>query len=146
LQAVLNVRVMQSESLRPSLRPRVVLDGAEGHALSWRDHVEPGAGVTVAAVFDDGVPALVEAGRVRMATACFDAALLRKLLERCAHAAGLHAQRLPEGVRLRRLGDLQFAFNYGDVAWRASAPDNARFVLGSREVGPADVAAWIDES
>jgi beta-galactosidase len=148
LQSVLNVRVAQSESLRPTLRPAVTLDGETGHAHTWRDHVEAGPGATVSATCDDGVPAVVEAeaGRVRMATACFDPALLRKLLEHSVRDAGLAVQRLPEGVRLRRLGPLHFAFNYGEVAWRASAPDNARFVLGSREVGPADVVAWIETS
>jgi beta-galactosidase len=144
LQAVLDVRVLQSESLRPSLRPRVAIDGTSGYGLRWRDYVEPGAGVTVSAAFDDGVPAVVQAGRVRMATACFDDASQRALLERCTRDAGLDIAALPEGVRLRRLGSLQFAFNYGEVAWRANAPDNARFVLGSREVGPADVAAWVE--
>jgi beta-galactosidase len=69
--------------------------------------------------------------------------LLRALLARCAHDAGIDVIMLPEGVRLQRLGRLQFIFNYGEVAWRANAPDNARFVLGNREVGPADVAAWV---
>ncbi len=57
--------------------------------MVWRDHVEPGAGVEVAAAFDDGVPAVVQAARVRMTTACFDSALQRKVLERCARDAGL---------------------------------------------------------
>ncbi|GAB7525187.1 beta-galactosidase [Paraburkholderia sp. 2C] len=143
LQAALSVRVLQSESLRPTLRPAVTIDGVAGHGLRWRDHVEPGAGVTVAAAFDDGLPAVVQAGRVRMATACFDDASLRALLARASRDAGIVVTALPEGVRLQRLGSLQFVFNYGEVAWRANAPDNARFVLGNREVGPADVAAWV---
>jgi len=144
LQAVLNVRVSQSESLRPSLRPAATFDGVRGEGRSWRDHVEPGPGVDVTAVFDDGVPAVVQAGRVRMTTACFDPALQRAVLERCVRDAGIEVLTLPEGGRLRRLGNLRFAFNYGDTAWRVPAPEGARFVLGGRETGPSDVAAWIE--
>jgi beta-galactosidase len=144
LQAVLDVRVVQSESLRPSLRPAVSFDGVQGQGRSWRDYLETGPGVEVLASFDDGVPALVGAGRVRMASACFDAALQKAVLARCLRDAGIDTLMLPEGGRLRRLGDVRFAFNYGDTAWRVPAPEGAQFVLGSREVGPADVAAWVE--
>jgi beta-galactosidase len=144
LQAVLDVRVAQSESLRPSLQPAVRFDGVEGYGRSWRDHVEAGAGVEVIASFADGVPAVVAAGRIRMATACFDGALLRAVLERSVRDAGIEVLTLPEGGRLRRLGKVRFAFNYGDEAWQVPAPDGAHFVLGGPVAGPADVAAWID--
>jgi beta-galactosidase len=144
LQAVLDVRVSQSESLRPSLRPAVTFDGVRGQGRSWRDHIEPGAGVEVMAAFDDGVPAVLQAGRLRMTTACFDPALQRAVLERCVLDAGIEVLTLPEGARLRRRGNVRFAFNYGDTAWRVPAPEGAHFVLGGRETGPAEVAAWIE--
>ncbi len=144
LQAVLDVRVAQSESLRPSLRPSVSIDGVKGHGRSWRDHIEPGHGVDVLASFEDGVPALVGAGSVRMVSGCFDEALQTAVLARSLRDAGVETLTLPEGGRLRRLGNVCFAFNYGDTAWHVPAPEGAQFVLGSREVGPADVAAWVE--
>ncbi|MGF6726576.1 beta-galactosidase [Paraburkholderia sp. GAS41] len=144
LQAVLDVRVSQSESLRPSLRPAVSFDGVSGHGRSWRDHIEAGRGVEVMAAFDDGVPAVVQAGRVRMTTSCFDPALQRAVLERCVRDAGVEVLTLPEGARLRRRGKVRFAFNYGETTWRVQAPVGAHFVLGGAEVGPCDIAAWIE--
>jgi beta-galactosidase len=144
LQAVLNVRVAQSESLRPSLRPTLTFEGVQGHGRSWRDHIEPGQGVDVLAAFDDGVPALVGAERVRLLGACFDQTLLKAVLARCVRDAGIETQTLPEGARLRRLGNVRFAINYGDTTWHVPAPDGARFLLGHREVGPAGVAAWVE--
>ena len=144
LQAVLDVRVSQSESLRPSLRPAATFDGVRGEGRSWRDHIEPGPGVEVTAAFDDGVPAVVQAGRVRMTTSCFDPALLRAVLQRCVRDAGIEVLTLPQGARLRRLGNVRFAFNYGETAWRVPAPEGAHFVLGGPETGPSDVAAWIE--
>ena len=146
LRDVLPVRIGQVESLRPSLAARVSFDGLDGHALKWRDHVDMDAapGVDVLAACDDGVPALVRRGRVTMATACFDRALLRAIIARCARDAGVSVRALPEGVRLRRRGRVTFAFNYGDASCMLSVPDGARFVLGSRELGAVDVAAWVE--
>jgi beta-galactosidase len=77
-------------------------------------------------------------------SACFDQALLKTLLARCVRDAGIETLTLPEGARLRRLGNVRFAINYGDTTWQVPAPDGARFLLGNREVGPADVAAWVE--
>jgi beta-galactosidase len=146
LQAVLALRVAQSESLRPSLRPQVTLDGVVGHAVAWRDHVEAGAGVEIEAWFDDGVPALVRSGRVRLATAGFDPQVLRAVIARSVREAGLEIQALPDGVRLRRLGRVCFAFNYSDEPWHAALPDGTRFLLGGPDLGATEVAAWLEQS
>jgi beta-galactosidase len=98
----------------------------------------------VLASFDDGWPALVQSGRVRMTTACFDPALQRALLESSVRDAGIEVVDLPEGGRLRRLGNVRFAFNYGEKTWQVPAPEDAHFVLGGRETGSCDVAAWIE--
>ncbi|KFL51957.1 beta-galactosidase [Burkholderia pyrrocinia] len=146
LRDVLPVRIAQVESLRPSLAPRVAFDGVEGHAVKWRDHVDTdaAAGVDVLAAFDDGVPALVRRAHVTMATACFDRALLRAIVGRCARDAGLPVAALPDGLRLRRRGRVVFALNYGDAPCTLPAPAGARFVLGGPELGAVDVAAWVE--
>ena len=50
--------------------------------------------------------------------------------------------RLPETLRLRRRGNIRFAFNYGNAPADAPAPAAAGFVLGQRTIEPYDVAAW----
>ena len=145
LRSVLPARVVEVESLRPSLRPTLRLDDIEGEAVRWREHVQPGAGTGVLARFDDGSPALLRCGRVTYMTACFDRALLVAALAKCVRDAGVDAAPLPEGLRLRRRGALRFAVNYGDRERKVPAPDGARFVLGGPLVGPIDVAAWIEE-
>ncbi|TKC81725.1 beta-galactosidase [Trinickia terrae] len=144
LQTILPVRIGQAESLRPSLRPAVSFDGVEGWATRWRDHAEPGPGAEVLARFEDGVPALVRRGRVSMAAACFDRAMLQAVVARSVRDAGLAAHALPEGLRLRTRGALRFAINYGDAAQPVPAPPGATFVLGGPTIGAADVAAWIE--
>lgn len=56
-----------------------------------------------------------------------------------ADAAGLVTERLPDHVRLRRRGELTFAFNYGEEAWEGP---EAEYVLGTRHIGPQSLAAW----
>jgi beta-galactosidase len=80
---------------------------------------------------------------VRYASAWFDAALHRALLEGAARDAGLAVTHLAQGLRVRRRGEITFAFNFGATAAEAPAPDNAHFVLGQRTLGTADVCAWI---
>ncbi|QKM57379.1 Beta-galactosidase [Burkholderia glumae] len=143
LREVLPARIEQVESLRPSLAPRVSIDGVEGHAVKWRDHIEDSGEVEVLASFDDGVPALVAHGRVMYAPACFDPTVLRAVIVRSVRAAGLPVQALPEGLRLRRRGRLTFALNYGATPVPAPAPVNATFVLGGPVIGAVDAAAWI---
>ncbi len=145
LQAVLPARVVQVESLRPSIRPALRFGNIEGAALRWREHVQPDADVEVIARFDDGLPALLQRERVTYMTACFDRAVLLAMLARCARDAGIDAAPLPEGLRLRRRGSWRFAINYGDRSQRVPAPAGARFVLGGPIVGAIDVAGWIEE-
>ncbi|WP_206957136.1 beta-galactosidase [Trinickia acidisoli] len=145
LRTVLPSRVIEVESLRPSIRPMLRLGKVEGTGLRWREHVQPGAGVEVMARFDDGLPALLRRERVTYMTACFDRALLRAAIAQCARDAGIDVAALPEGLRLRRRGPLRFAVNYGDRSQGVPAPADAKFILGSSIVGPVDVAVWIEE-
>ena len=54
--------------------------------------------------------------------------------------AGLATIELPMEVRLRRRGDLTFAFNYGRTPWRAHFSDEP--LLGELEVMPRNFTVW----
>jgi len=165
LAALTGVRVRHVESLRPGLRPRVRGHDADGplagEAQRWREAIEvqhdgtagsdtstvsatvsANVSATVCARFDDGAPALTRRGRVAYLAACFEPALLQRVLAGAARQAGLDPQALPEGLRLRRRGSLQFAFHSGPGPVAVPAPAGARFVLGGPELAAAGVAAW----
>jgi beta-galactosidase len=144
LQSVLPAKVIEVDSLRPTLKPATSLDGVNGIALHWREHIETRDGVDVLARFDDGWPAIIANDNVRYAAAWFDAPLHRALLAGAARDAGLAHRHLPQGMRVRRRGDVTFAFNFGPHSADAPAPAGARFVLGERTLGTAGVCAWID--
>lgn len=146
LQRVLPARVVEVESLRPSLRPSVRFEHVEGSASRWREHVEPGIETEVLARFDDGLPALLRRERVTYLAGCFDRTVLHAVIANCVRGAGIETVPVSDGLRLRRRGALQFAINYGEQAKPVPARPGARFVVGGPVVGPVDVAAWIEEA
>ena len=140
LASLIPLRVTEVASLRPGLI-EVVRGAASGAAKRWRERIELTGPAEVDARFEDGDPALVRAGRWSYLACWPDALLLANVMRAIAARAGLAVETLPEGVRLRRRGDLTFAFNYGDEIYVAPAPAS-RFVLGGRGVGPSEVAIW----
>ncbi len=139
LRALLPMRVIQVASLRPGLR-HAVAGHVAGTMERWREWVEPGEGTEALARFADNTPALLRAGRAHYLAGWPDAALLNATMRRVLGIAGLTLLDLPPGVRLRRRGDLTFAFNYGPEPW--TAPDAGSLILGDCIVPPQGTAVW----
>jgi len=144
LQRVLPMQVLEVESLRASLAPAVSIDGVDGIAMHWREHVRANSETRVDAQFADTWPAILTHGRVRYVAAWLSHALHRAVLQRAAQEAGIATQLLPEGLRIRRRADLTFAFNFGAQQVQVPAPPNATFVLGQSQLRTGDVCAWKD--
>jgi beta-galactosidase len=144
LQRVLPMQVLEVESLRASLAPAVSIDGVDGIAMHWREHVRANSETRVDAQFADTWPAILTHGRVRYVAAWLSHELHRAVLQRAAQEAGIATQLLPEGLRIRRRADLTFAFNFGAQQVQVPAPANATFVLGQPQLGTGDVCAWKD--
>jgi beta-galactosidase len=137
LAKLLPLRVSEVASLPPGL-VTAVSGAVSGKVERWREHVE--TMVEAVARYADGKPAVVASGRHVYVAGWPDRELLAGLIEWAAKAAGLAVLDLPEAVRIRRRGDLTFAFNYGDTPWQP--PSASGFLLGGPSVGPQDVAVW----
>jgi beta-galactosidase len=75
--------------------------------------------------------------------ACWaDETLLSNVLALVAEKAGLKTTPLPAHIRIRRRGNLTFAFNYGTEAW--NVPETATMVLGEKTLEPQAVSVWRD--
>jgi beta-galactosidase len=142
LQRVLPMQVLEVETLRPTLMPAVSIDGTHGVAMHWREHVRANSDTQVDAQFDDTWPAILSRGKVRYVAGWLSHALHRTVLQQAAHEAGVDTQLLAEGLRIRRRGDLTFAFNFGAESVHAPAPTDATFVLGNALLKTGDVCAW----
>ncbi|CAB3734723.1 beta-galactosidase [Paraburkholderia rhynchosiae] len=144
LQRVLPMQVLEVESLRSSLAPAVSIGGTNGVAMHWREHVRANGETHVDARFDDTWPAILTHGRVRYVAGWLSHTLHRTVLEQAAQEAGMTTQLLPEGLRIRRRGDLTFALNFGAKRVEVPAPANATFVLGQSQLDMGDVCVWRD--
>jgi beta-galactosidase len=136
---LLPLRVTEVASLRHGLAATVAGEQISGQAERWREWLA--TDLPALASFADGTPALVQAGS-RHYLACWpDAGLLAATLEHLlVRQAGLPSTPLPEHVRLRRRGDLTFAFNYGPDPWQCPADDG--YLLGGPSLAPQDLACW----
>jgi beta-galactosidase len=137
LAALIPMRVREASSLRPGLG--VAVSGAvNGMAERWREYAETDA--EVLGQFDDGYPALVANGHHHYLACWPDETLLSNVMSLLSGKANLTTKPLPPAIRLRRRGDLVFAFNYGNDPWRSEA--NGRIVLGSPTVAPQSLSIW----
>jgi beta-galactosidase len=137
LAAMTGVRVREVSSLRPNVS-EAVRGKVSGRAVRWREHVECAGDVL--AKFENGDPAFMAKGQYRYLACWPDAALLSNVIQHMTRLAKLKTVRLPEHIRLRRRGNMQFAFNYGNKAW--AAPVKGKTVLGDARIAPQSIAAW----
>ncbi len=141
LRALIPLQVTRVESLPPDLQDQVTWAGKSYPSGLWRERlVSQTAETTVR--FRDGEAAAMAEGRCHYLGFWPDEMFLTDYLAALAEAAGLPLQRLDEALRLRRLGDLTFAFNYGDRALPSPAPAGADYLLGGPEIAAHDLAVW----
>lgn len=140
LQARLPLRVSRVESLRPGAGPDVEVAGRTFGARLWREIME--TELPAKAVFADGGVAWVSSELWHYLATWPETALLDHVIATVALEAGLAVQPLEEGVRLRRRGNVCFAFNFAPEERRTPAPADAAYILGGASLPPAGVAAW----
>ncbi len=135
LQSLLKSRVIEVSSTRPGIFDKV--NGkVSGKSERWREHVETTA--EAIASFENGDAALVVNGKHHYLACWPDQTLIERVMAFVAAKAKLKTIKLPEGIRLRRRGNLLFAFNYGSKNW--SLPAGGKLLLGRRELKPQDLA------
>ncbi len=130
-------RVLQVATLRPGLAQSVTGE-VTGAAIRWREDIE--ASGDVLARFGDGMPAFTRNGKIHYLACWPDEALLTATMALVLDAAGLAKFEVPDHVRLRRRGNLVFAFNYGETDWQI--PAGMRIVLGESNLRPHEVTVW----
>ncbi|MEI6573548.1 MAG: beta-galactosidase [Alphaproteobacteria bacterium] len=141
LSKLLGFRVLAVSSARPGLVSHV-RGALNGTIRKWRERVECHADAKVLAQFDNDAPAIMQNNNAISLLGWPDEDLLTGVMRYAARGATLDFQPVPDSVRLRRRGNLIFAFNYGDMPW--PPPDFGARILGTGDVGAQDLAIWRD--
>jgi beta-galactosidase len=137
LADMLGVRVVEVSSMRPSLTVAVT-GKVGGKAEKWLEHIETSG--EVLARFEAGTPAFTAKNK-RHYLACWpDETLLAAVIARVCTEAGLKRTELPPHIRMRKRGDVTFAFNYGPESFALVGTKN--YLLGGAMLEAQGVAAW----
>jgi len=141
LREFVPIKVTSVETLRPDCNGTISYKKAVHQSGRWRETIEVGA-ADVIATYEDGAPAAVRSGRSLYLATLTDDTFVKNLLVGLCAEAEVPITPLPPTLRLRRRGDLTFAFNLADNAVNAPAPDGAVFIIGGAEIEPFGVAVW----
>ena len=136
LQALLPLKVTRVESLRPGLFEAV----GDGTVSQWLEHID--SSLEAEWSTDSGKGLCYRNGNARYLAACVDTPVLKMVFSRMAEEADLPIVTLHEDIRIRRNGNLIFAFNYGTQPQPAPWIENAESLVGNGQIEAADVAVW----
>jgi len=145
LQNLLPIKVTRVESL-PDFVSLQSTDGFK--AVRWREQIE--ADLTPASTFGDGWGFHYSQNNIHYLNACLDESSLSRFVRARLADANIHCAiaedaQLGEGVRIRRLRNLLFVFNYGpgkvvlDPVTDLGVKSGCDVLLGSYELAPAQV-------
>lgn len=141
LRGLLPLKVTSIETLRPDSGGLIAYRGRRYESGIWRETIVLLSG-EVTGTYEDGAPAMVRAGRsTYLATLTEDAFLAALIGDLCAEA-GIETMELAPPMRVRRRGDLTYAFNFADKPAAAPAPEKAEYVIGGAQIPAYGVAVW----
>jgi beta-galactosidase len=135
------LKVTAVETLRSDCGGTITYSGEQFESGIWRETIEPLGGETTA-TYEDGAPAMLRTGRTTYLATLTDDAFMTALIGDLCVEAGIATMLLAPTMRLRRRGDLTYAFNFSDQSATSPAPANANYVIGGAEIPAYGVAVW----
>jgi beta-galactosidase len=142
LRTLLPMRISRVESLRPGVTRNVVW-GNNVHACThWAETVETAGEIDVIARFDGGSPALLRSGQAYYLATWPTRELCLDVVKHALDEAGVPVTLLHEDVRLRRRGNITFAFNFGPDSQAMPFGVTGECVLGAHLLAPRNFSAW----
>ncbi len=137
VQSLMPIKVTRVESLADFYS--VATEGGF-NAIKWREKVS--GDVDAIDKFDDGWGFYYCHDRCHYLNACMDEESLVRFVENRLKEAGISTYKCSEGLRLRRKGNLVFAFNYGPDS--VELDGSKRYLIGGQTLGVAEIAVWSD--
>ncbi len=143
LADLLKTKVWRVESLRDGLTQTGSIEGSEFSTEIWKESVESAA--EIMAQHTDGSPAMLRAENAVYLPVWPHSELLSAALESAIRKLGWQSLEMPDGLRIRRCGELTFAFNYGETVNLTAheiMPENAKLLYGTVDLPRAGVGIW----
>ena len=141
---LLPMQVRVFESLPPFVKLGVTAAGWKFDGSLWRESVKSAA--QALAYFDNGEAAWLRNGRVHYLACWPNELLLMHVLRQLCQEAELGVRETGRDIRLRRAGNIQFAFNYGpdlvDLTFLGAPDADDKYLIGGRALQGAGVSAW----
>ena len=135
LQSLIPIAVTRVESLPDFSK----LSTSDNHtAVRWREKIR--TDIEAVAEFSDGWGFYYCKDRYHYLNACLDEDSLIRFMNARLEQSGITTTPCGEGLRIRRRGELTFAFNYGPEPVQIDAGHS--YLVGSSSLGVADVAVW----
>ena len=138
--------------LMPDTVTGTIRSGSQNYTWNnWADILEPYAGTEVWATYTNqyyaGKAAVIHhklgKGTVTYAGPDTDNGALEKaILQRVYQQAKIKIENLPEGVIIEWRDGYWVGVNYSDRVYNVSIPANAKILIGSKLLKPADVVIW----
>jgi len=140
LQSKLPLKVVQVGSLPPGTDGGVIWQDKTYPFQTWQEDIQ--SDLEPVATFTDGGGAVYRSESWHYLAFLPDETFLLDYVEAALQALNIDTVRLPEQLRLRRLGELTFAFNSSPQTVKAPAPEGADFLLGGPDIAPRDLSVW----
>jgi beta-galactosidase len=142
LQTLMPMKVARVESLRPGVVRELTWGNRQYSCGVWSETIESHEGLDVLGTLSAGSPAFVRRGKRFYLGVWPTRDLATDVAQLVLDESGVKTTALPEDVRVRRRGNIVFAFNYGSDS-RAAPADGARhYVLGAQSIGAHNLSAW----
>jgi len=141
-RSLIDLTVNRTESLPACASMHVSTPEANYLACIWRERVV--SELTPRGKFDDGWGFHYVQGHVHYLNSALSQSDLQAFIRHRLVDAGVAICDEIDGMRYRRCGSVQFAFNYGpDTVTLSTQTD---YLLGQAKLAPGEVAAWSGDS
>lgn len=145
LADLLGVSVKVVDSVRPDMGGKINWYDSHEHFNwhLWREIVVAEEGTKILSYFTDtDTPAIIENNNFTYMACLGGRSLLGRLVRRILRKAGVHIEKIPDCLRIRKRGDYAFAFNYGREAVVIPMANDMQFIVGEQHLKPNQVAIW----
>jgi len=138
LRKLIDIQIRRIETRRP-FAPFPLTDG--GNFAGWRDHLIVGDGVEIVETQTDGLPAVLQSGKLLYLAGRGDDVAQDRFVRHALTLAGVDWFDLPDDIRIRDNGALRYIFNYGkSTVDMTQVFEESDLAMGSLVLDSCDVA------